>query len=884
MPKFNFIQNALIGGEVTPLAKGRTDYPQYKNSLEDCVNMLPFVAGGAVRRPSTRLLNKVDTGHLNLDGAVDAFIPLELSSGGRYMVCLGGSDAARVVNVNTNATTYLDSVTDESALAVGTFLTNYTKYSTIQAHNAQYCQVGDVLYIVSQGKAPMIIKFDGTTSASDGTAAAYTVFSNFLSGGFKGSPGSNAANYARIPYRPVNLSATTITSSNTALGATSLTASTSFFNAGHVNTYFKMAAGAIFITGYTSGTQVAGTIVDALTAGTATTVWEEGAWSDYRGWPRTVGFYENRLVYGGNDAQPDSLWFSEDGDVVQFSLTIGGTPADTDGFAVTPSNAEKVSKINWMITGINFAFGTGREEFTVVRPDVQAGFSITNIQIKKQTSRGSRYIQAVRIESALYFVDASGSRIVEFVFDERENSYRNRDINLFADHMPAKWQELFSSPRSRPSISRMCKQSDADQRLWVMDEAGGLFSCVIDRMFNANAWSMHFLGGNGPGGDTNPAPFVRSMCAIENTGHPTAITTGRDVLWLSTGRTVNSAFENYVEYIDHGSDDEDDYLDFRLASSVAAVTQIFTANFASFASSGQGDYFFFQAPARTYAVWLDKDANGTAPTGAVYVSAAIQIKASITSGMTDAQVANAVNTALGANATFASDGLTASRPNTDDNVAIVFPAYIAPSTSVHNTGDTGDGSITLRTTYAGEGGNEPSVYVREPGEAISQTVAGTAVSGLTHLKNEVVDVVADGIYVGQKTVSATGTFTLSIAATQIEVGYPYKSKIKTLPIEAGSQIGSAFGSLQRIDQARVHFYRTANASFASAENYENDVLEEILFRPAATPSDEATPLFTGYKVLDFSHDYERGAQLIVETDGPLAMTITHVTLRGQTYD
>ena len=50
----------------------------------------------------------------------------------------------------------------------------------------------------------------------------------------------------------------------------------------------------------------------------------------------------------------------------------------------------------------------------------------------------------------------------------------------------------------------------------------------------------------------------------------------------------------------------------------------------------------------------------------------------------------------------------------------------------------------------------------------------TTVSGLSHLEGHTVDVVADGSYVGQKTVSG-GAITLDEAATQVEVGLHYTS-------------------------------------------------------------------------------------------------------------
>ena len=48
-------------------------------------------------------------------------------------------------------------------------------------------------------------------------------------------------------------------------------------------------------------------------ADTATKQWYEGAWSDVRGYPKTVTFMQDRCIYAGTSYQPQTLWFSESG-------------------------------------------------------------------------------------------------------------------------------------------------------------------------------------------------------------------------------------------------------------------------------------------------------------------------------------------------------------------------------------------------------------------------------------------------------------------------------------------------------------------------------------------------------------------------------------------
>lgn len=63
--------------------------------------------------------------------------------------------------------------------------------------------------------------------------------------------------------------------------------------------------------------------------------------------------------------------------------------------------------------------------------------------------------------------------------------------------------------------------------------------------------------------------------------------------------------------------------------------------------------------------------------------------------------------------------------------------------------------------------------------------------GLTHLQAKTVGVIADGSYIGDFTVSATGTVTLPVFAVTVNIGLKYTAELKTLPmamqIEAAGQ-------------------------------------------------------------------------------------------------
>ena len=114
-------------------------------------------------------------------------------------------------------------------------------------------------------------------------------------------------------------------------------------------------------------------------------------------------------------------------------------------------------------------------------------------------------------------------------------------------------------------------------------------------------------------------------------------------------------------------------------------------------AAAQGDYFVLEnAVGAVAAIWLDIDADGTAPTGAAYVAADSKIEVNIVTGGTAAQ-----NAALVVAAAASVLGWTA--VDNEDGTVTYTSSYVgnAPAPAIHNTGDTGDGSFLATTTTAG---------------------------------------------------------------------------------------------------------------------------------------------------------------------------------------
>ena len=150
------------------------------------------------------------------------------------------------------------------------------------------------------------------------------------------------------------------------------------------------------------------------------------------------------------------------------------------------------------------------------------------------------------------------------------------------------------------------------------------------------------------------------------------------------------------------------------------------------------------------------------------------------------------------------------------------------------------------------------------GQAVDQ------LSGLTWLAGETVKVTVDGASHPDVVVSADGTVNLETEGRFITVGLYAPARYQSLyldPEVGGSN--SAQGYTQNIVKAYIRFYNTMGGKIGPTF----DKMEEIQYRTPQDAMDEAIPLFTGEKQLNFPANWNHYAQVCVEQDEPLPITI-----------
>lgn len=154
---------------------------------------------------------------------------------------------------------------------------------------------------------------------------------------------------------------------------------------------------------------------------------KEDVWSSTRGWPKTICFYEGRLVFGGTDSKPESLFLSKSSDFFNFDTE---DTDDDDAIFVTISS-RTLNHIVDVYPGRNLQVFTSGAEFAVTSKPVTP----SNIQITPQTAHGASNVQAVDVDGSTIFVDRYGKSLLSFLYSFNEDAYVSDDRSVLASHL-----------------------------------------------------------------------------------------------------------------------------------------------------------------------------------------------------------------------------------------------------------------------------------------------------------------------------------------------------------------------------------------------------------------------------------------------------------------
>ena len=257
-----------------------------------------------------------------------------------------------------------------------------------------------------------------------------------------------------------------------------------------IQSFAKDYYGIAKITAVSSGTSATATVTKRLGATTATKDFALQAWSSAAGYPSAVGFFEDRLVFAGSKAQPQTYWASKSGDYYNFSVSVPLVDDDaiTGTLASGQMNAIKAivsfGEIIMLTSGGEYRVSGGGENFTP-----------TNQQARAQEYRGINDLTPVVIGGRIVYVQQHGGIVRDLAYSYDVDKYTGDDVSILAAH-------LFDGH----TIVGMTYQQIPDSVVWCVRDDGVLLGMTYVKEQDVYAWHRH----------TTQGQFI-DVCAISGT-------------------------------------------------------------------------------------------------------------------------------------------------------------------------------------------------------------------------------------------------------------------------------------------------------------------------------------------------------------------------------
>lgn len=294
--------------------------------------------------------------------------------------------------------------------------------------------------------------------------------------------------------------------------------------------------GYALITAYTSSTSVDATVILRLPAGAigapdATTRWALQAWNDDDGWPTSVTFFRERLVF----ARDASLWFSVSADFENFAYTVDGQVTADAGFDRTLAS-DRVNSIKWLSPGDVLLIGTLGDEWAVVEAQTSDAFGPDNCKAQRQSTYGSSNVMPARVSDFTLFTQKAGRKVRAMAFRFEEDGFKSDDITVYASHVTSS------------GIVDMAYQQEPFSLVWACRTDGVLIALTMSREQDVVAWHRQPL----------QDAIVECVEAIPSPDGE------RDDLWIIARYTINGSTKRYIAYLNpeddiEGSEDQADW-------------------------------------------------------------------------------------------------------------------------------------------------------------------------------------------------------------------------------------------------------------------------------------------------------------------------------------
>ena len=475
--------SSFTAGEISPRLEGQITLEKYRQGLSELTNMVVMPHGGVTRRPGTEFLGEVKN-----SAAKARLIPFQFKTSDTYILEFGPETMRVYRNGLQVLTGSAKTITGVTQASPGVITSNSHGFSD-----------GEEIYITGVGGMTQLndrnyIVDNATTNTFTltdlfGVAIDTTAFTTFTSGGT-----ADKIYEISTPYVEADLFTLRYAQS----------ADTMYI----VHPSYDIRV--LSRTGSAAWTLATASIVGSPTPGL----------SGSNNRPSVVTFFEQRLVFGNTNNNPQTLWFSKNGDYLNFTV---GTAADDALIYTIASN--QVNAIRYLSATRVLTLGTSGGEY-VVTATSDGPVTPTTTLIRKYSNYGTAPIEPVQVADVTLFLQRGNRKIREFKYvgDINADAYQAPDMSILAEHI------------TEGGITQFAYQQEPDSVIWMVRADGTLVGMTYRREEQVVAFHKHVIGGS----------FGEGQAVVESVATlPTD--TGEDELYMVVKRTINGVTKRYIE-------------------------------------------------------------------------------------------------------------------------------------------------------------------------------------------------------------------------------------------------------------------------------------------------------------------------------------------------
>lgn len=245
--------------------------------------------------------------------------------------------------------------------------------------------------------------------------------------------------------------------------------------------------------------------------------WAKFAWNSVDGYPSTVVYFQQRLMFAASNSFPQTVWTSKSGDYKDFGTSVPSV--DDDAISYTYAGRQ-LNKIRHMIDVGSLVVLTSGGEYKV-NGDQTSTLTPSTFNFSSQGQNGASDVPPIAISNVALFVQQKGGAVRDLAYSFDVDGFQGSDLTILANHLFIGHQIVDWAFAITPfSI------------VWCIRDDGLLMGLTYLRDQQVVAWHPH-PATNG---------YYESVCSISEGNE--------DAVYAVVRRVINGQTKRYVERLD----------------------------------------------------------------------------------------------------------------------------------------------------------------------------------------------------------------------------------------------------------------------------------------------------------------------------------------------